>query len=109
MATASAHRQPHRLARRSAEAEPAEHQLERAERWQALAERRFTLTERRFGLTERRFMLLIYGVLLVLTAALVIVAIVCALRGSNVSLSSVAVGPGAVAAMRLVLTDRTKR
>ncbi|HTA05447.1 MAG TPA: hypothetical protein VK774_03700 [Solirubrobacteraceae bacterium] len=109
MAAASAHRQPHVPARQSAEAEPAEHQLELAERWQALAERRVTLTERRFGLTERRFMLLIYGVLLMLTAALVIVAIVCALRGDSPPLSSAAAGPGAVAAMRLVLADRAKR
>lgn len=106
---ASAHRQPHRLARRSAEAEPPEHQIELAERQLALAERRIGLEERRFGLTERRFTLLIYGVLLALTAALVIVAIVCALRGSRAPLSSVAAGPGAVAAMRLVLNDRAKR
>lgn len=54
-------------------------------------------------------MLLTYGVLLALTTALVIVAIVCALCSSSASLGSVAAGPGAVAAMRLVLADRTKR
>jgi hypothetical protein len=98
----SVHRQPRGPGRRVVEAEPAERQIE-------LAERRLALAERRFGLTERRFMLLIYGVLLALTTALVIVAIVCALRGGNAPLGSVAAGPGAVAAMRLVLADRAKR
>ena len=79
-----------------------------AERRLELAERRFALAERRLGLTERRFTLLVNGVLLALTTALVIVAIVCALRGSA-PLSSAAAGPGAVAAMRLALSDRAKR
>ncbi|HEY1451470.1 MAG TPA: hypothetical protein VGF47_11015 [Solirubrobacteraceae bacterium] len=99
---AAADRQPQRTRQRALEAEPPERRLE-------LAERRLALAERRFALTERRFTLLIYGVLLALTTALVIVAIVCALSGGSTSLSSVAAGPGAVAAMRLVLTDRAKR
>ncbi len=96
---ANAHQQRHGPVQQSVEVD---HRLD-------IEERRLALAERRFTLTERRFALLIYGVLLALTAALVIVAIVCALRGSSAPLSSVAAGPGAVAAMRLVLADRAKR
>ena len=99
---AAAHRQPQGTSQRAVEVWPPERQLE-------LAERRLALAERRFALTERRFTLLIYGVLLGLTTALVIVAIVCALSGGSAPLSSIAAGPGAVAAMRLVLSDRAKR
>ncbi|HEY2719504.1 MAG TPA: hypothetical protein VGI52_07730 [Solirubrobacteraceae bacterium] len=99
---ARAHRQPQKPGRRPVAVEPAERRIE-------LAERRLALAERRFALTERRFTLLIYGVLLALTTALVIVAIVCALSGGSAPLSSIAAGPGAVAAMRLVLSDRAKR